>query len=191
MREEYRKWRDSLPSAEGDLETLLAQEDRRDDALAAALNDYRAELDEVGGHLRHHEGGLPLLESTTDHSTRDLPETSERHEVYVGLINDFIDILDKKWGEQAMQRALDEKDRAIAEKDRRIAEKDRAIKEKKRAIAEKDRAIEDRKRTIEALLIRKEELLRIRENRVRADAAWARAFAERTGGTVRTNPPLQ
>ena len=35
MREEYRKWRDSLPSAEGDLETLLAQEDRRDDALDA------------------------------------------------------------------------------------------------------------------------------------------------------------
>ena len=87
----------------------------------------------------------------------------------MGLINDFIDMLDKKWGEQAMQRALEEKDRRIAEK---------------------DRAIEDRKRTIEALLIRKEELLRIRENRAKADAAWARAFAERTGGTIRTNPPL-
>ena len=35
------------------------------------------------------------------------------------------------------------------------------------------------------------ELLRIRENRAKADVAWARAFAERTGGTVRTNPPLQ
>ena len=74
----------------------------------------------------------------------------------MGLINAFIDALDKKWGEQAMQRKIDEKDR-----------------------------------TIEALLIRKEELLRIRENRARADAAWARAFAERTGGTVRTNPPIQ
>ena len=52
----------------------------------------------------------------------------------MGLINDFIDCLDKKWGEQAMQRKIDEKDR-------RIAEKDRAIEEKDRAIAEKDRAI--------------------------------------------------
>ena len=99
----------------------------------------------------------------------------------MGLINDFIDMLDKKWGEQAMQRALEEKDRRIAEKDRAIAEKERAIAEKDRAIAEKERAIEDRKRTIETL----------RENRARADAAWARAFAERTGGTVRTNPPIQ
>ena len=102
----------------------------------------------------------------------------------MGLINAFIDCLDKKWGEQAMQRALDEKDRALDEKDRALDEKDRRI-------AEKDRAIEDRKRTIEALLIRKEELLRIRENRARADAAWACAFAERTSGTVRTNPPIQ
>ena len=85
----------------------------------------------------------------------------------MGLINAFIDCLDKKWGEQAMQRA--------------IAEKDRAIEEKKRAIAEKDRAIEDRKRTIETL----------RENRARADAAWERAVAERTSGTVRTNHPIQ
>ena len=112
----------------------------------------------------------------------------------MGLINAFIDCLDKKWGEQAMQRALDEKDRAIEEKDRaieekdraieekdrRIAEQDRAIEEKKRAIAEKDRAIEDRKRTIETL----------RENRARADAAWERAVAERTRGTVRTSPPI-
>ena len=80
----------------------------------------------------------------------------------MGLINAFIDALDKKWGEQAMQRKIDEKDRAIAEKDR----------------------------AIEALLIRKEELLRIRENRAKADAAWACAFAERTGGSVRTSPPL-
>ena len=81
----------------------------------------------------------------------------------MGLINALIDCLDKKWGEQAMQRKIDEKDRRIAEKDR----------------------------TIEALLIRKEELLRIRENRAKADAAWERAVAERTSGTVRTNPPLQ
>ena len=40
-REEYSKWRDSLASAEGDLETLLAQEDRKDDALIAAFNDHR------------------------------------------------------------------------------------------------------------------------------------------------------
>ena len=81
----------------------------------------------------------------------------------MGLINDFIDILDKKWGEQAMQRTLDEQDRRIAEKDR----------------------------TIEALRKKKAELLTIRENRAKADAAWARAFAERTGGTVRTSPPIR
>ena len=40
-REEYSKWLGSLPSAEGDLETLLAQEDRKDDALIAAFNDHR------------------------------------------------------------------------------------------------------------------------------------------------------
>ena len=34
----------------------------------------------------------------------------------MGLINAFIDCLDKKWGEQAMQRTLDEQDRRIAEK---------------------------------------------------------------------------
>ena len=85
--------------------------------------------------------------------------------------------LDKKWGEQAMQRKIEEKDR-------RIAEKDRAIEEKDRAIAEKERAIE-------ALRKKKAELLTIRENRAKADDAWARAFAERTGGTIRTNPPLQ
>ena len=88
----------------------------------------------------------------------------------MGLINDFIDCLDKKWGEQAMQRKIDEKDRAIEEKDRAIAEKERAI---------------------EALRKKKAELLTIRENRAKADTAWARAFAERTGGTIRTNPPIQ
>ena len=74
----------------------------------------------------------------------------------MGLINDFIDILDKKWGEQAMQRKIDEKDR-----------------------------------TIEALRAKKEELLRIREIRAKADAAWERAVAERTSGTVRTSPPIR
>ena len=102
----------------------------------------------------------------------------------MGLINAFIDCLDKKWGEQAMQRTLDEQDRRLAEQDRAIAEKDRRIDEK-------DRAIEAKKRAIEVLRKKKAELLTIRENRARADAAWARAFAERTGGTVRTNPPLQ
>ena len=81
----------------------------------------------------------------------------------MGLINAFIDALDKKWGEQAMQRKIDELDQTITEK----------------------------RRDIEALRKKKAELLRIRENRARADAAWARAFAERTGGTIRTNPPLQ
>ena len=99
----------------------------------------------------------------------------------MGLINDFIDMLDKKWGEQAMQRKIDEKDRRIAEQDRAIEEKDRRIAEKDRAIEEKERAIEDRKRTIETL----------RENRARADAAWERAVAERTSGTVRTSPPIR
>ena len=81
----------------------------------------------------------------------------------MGLINAFIDALDKKWGEQAMQRKIDEKDRAIDEKDR----------------------------AIEALRKKKVELLRIRENRAKADVAWACAFAERTGGSVRTSPPIQ
>ena len=81
----------------------------------------------------------------------------------MGLINAFIDALDKKWGEQAMQRKIDELDQTITEK----------------------------RRDIEALRKKKAELLTIRENRAKADAAWARAFAERTGGTIRTNPPLQ
>ena len=81
----------------------------------------------------------------------------------MGLINAFIDALDKKWGEQAMQRKIDELDQTITEKERVIA----------------------------ALRKKKAELLTIRENRARADAAWERAIAERTGGTVRTNPPMQ
>ena len=88
----------------------------------------------------------------------------------MGLINAFIDALDKKWGEQAMQRKIDDLDQAIAEKERVIAEKRRAI---------------------EALRKKKAELLTIRENRAKADAAWARAFAERTGGTIRTNPSIR
>ena len=88
----------------------------------------------------------------------------------MGLINAFIDALDKKWGEQAMQRKIDELDQTITEKESVIAEKRRAI---------------------EALRKKKAELLTIRENRAKADTAWARAFAERTGGTIRTNPPLQ
>ena len=78
----------------------------------------------------------------------------------MGLINDFIDCLDKKWGEQAMQKKINEKDELLVEKDR----------------------------AIEALREERAELLRIRENRARADAAWERALAERTSGTVRSNP---
>ena len=92
----------------------------------------------------------------------------------MGLINDFIDCLDKKWGEQAMQKKINEKDELLAEKDELLAEKDELL-------AEKDRAIE-------ALREERAELLRIRENRAKADAAWERAFAERTSGTVRSNP---
>ena len=40
-REEYSKWRDSLAANGRDLETLLAQEDRKDDALIATFNDHR------------------------------------------------------------------------------------------------------------------------------------------------------
>ena len=81
----------------------------------------------------------------------------------MGLINAFIDALDKKWGEQAMQRKIDELDQTITEK----------------------------RRDIEALRKKKAELLTIRENRAKADAAWARAFAEGTGGTIPTNPSIQ
>ena len=69
--------------------------------------------------------------------------------------------------------------RKIYELQSRIHEKDLRIHEKDLRIAEKDR-------TIKALRIRKEELLRIPEIRAKADAAWERAIAERTGGSVRT-----
>ena len=38
----------------------------------------------------------------------------------MGLINAFIDALDKKWGEQAMQKKLNEKDELLNEKDKII-----------------------------------------------------------------------
>ena len=87
----------------------------------------------------------------------------------MGLINAFIDALDKKWGEQAMQRKIDQLDQTITEKERVIAEK---------------------RSDIEALRKKKAELLTIREIKAKADAAWARAFAERTGGTIPTNPSI-
>jgi hypothetical protein len=40
-REEYSKWRDSLARTELGPENLMAQEDRKDDALIAAFNDHR------------------------------------------------------------------------------------------------------------------------------------------------------
>ena len=41
MSQEYKKWRDSRAANGRDLETLLAQEDRKDDALIAAFSDHR------------------------------------------------------------------------------------------------------------------------------------------------------
>ena len=69
----------------------------------------------------------------------------------MGLINDFIDMLDKKWGEQAMQRKIEELNRSIENK---------------------ERTIENQDRTIEALRKKRAELRRIREVKARADAAW-------------------
>ena len=40
----------------------------------------------------------------------------------MGLINAFIDALDKKWGEQAMQKKINEKDELLEEKDKIIEE---------------------------------------------------------------------
>ena len=40
----------------------------------------------------------------------------------MGLINAFIDALDKKWGEQAMQKKLNEKDELLEERDKIIQE---------------------------------------------------------------------
>ena len=45
----------------------------------------------------------------------------------MGLINAFIDCLDKKWGEQAMQKTIDELKTSIKNKDMLIEEKERAI----------------------------------------------------------------
>ncbi len=85
-----------------------------------------------------------------------------------------------------MQRKIYELQSRIHEKDLRIHEKDLRIHEKDLRIHEKDLRIAEKDRTIEALRIRKEELLRIPEIRAKADAAWERAIAERTGGSVRT-----
>ena len=85
-----------------------------------------------------------------------------------------------------MQRKIYELQSRIHEKDLRIHEKDLRIHEKDLRIHEKDLRIAEKDRAIEALRIRTEELLRIREIRAKADAAWERAIAERTGGTVRT-----
>ena len=43
-REEYQKWRDSLPAEDSDPETVLAREERFDDTLAVALEGQRYEL---------------------------------------------------------------------------------------------------------------------------------------------------
>ena len=43
-KEEYQRWRDSLPVKESDPETVLAQEARFDDTLAAFLEGHRDEL---------------------------------------------------------------------------------------------------------------------------------------------------
>ena len=50
------------------------------------------------------------------------------------------------------------------------------------------RKIDELSRSIERLREEKEELLRMQAVRAKADVAWERAFAERTGGTVTTNP---
>ena len=47
----------------------------------------------------------------------------------MGLINAFIDALDKKWGEQAMQKKLNEKDELLEGKDELLNEKDKIIEE--------------------------------------------------------------
>ena len=47
----------------------------------------------------------------------------------MGAINWFIDTLDKKWGEQAMQKKLNEKDELLEGKDELIEERDKIIQE--------------------------------------------------------------
>ena len=47
----------------------------------------------------------------------------------MGAINWFIDTLDKKWGEQAMQKKLNEKDELIEGKDELLEERAKIIQE--------------------------------------------------------------
>ena len=48
----------------------------------------------------------------------------------MGAINWFIDTLDKKWGEQAMQKKLNEKDELLEGKDEQLGKKDELIEER-------------------------------------------------------------
>ena len=69
----------------------------------------------------------------------------------MGLINDFIDILDKKWGEQAMQRKLNEKDELLEGKDELIGKKDELLEEKDELLGKKDELLEERDKIIQEL----------------------------------------
>ena len=44
MSQEYKKWRDSLAANGRDLETVMAQEEQQDGALAATFEEHRGEL---------------------------------------------------------------------------------------------------------------------------------------------------
>ena len=46
MRESYRTWTRSLPEADGDLQSVMSLEERKDDAIAAALGRHHDELGE-------------------------------------------------------------------------------------------------------------------------------------------------
>ena len=61
----------------------------------------------------------------------------------MGLINAFIDALDKKWGEQAMQKKINVRDELLEEKDGLIEEKDGLLKERDGLLKEKDKIIEE------------------------------------------------
>ena len=61
----------------------------------------------------------------------------------MGLINAFIDALDKKWGEQAMQKKLNEKDELLEGKDELLEEKDELLGEKDELIEERDKIIQE------------------------------------------------
>ena len=54
----------------------------------------------------------------------------------MGAINWFIDTLDKKWGEQAMQKKLNEKDELLEGKDEQLGKKDELIEERAKIIQE-------------------------------------------------------